>query len=92
MAGKNHRIEVRADPYSDALIGQAARATGTSVSAFVLDAATTAADRVLDSNGKSAAVAVDFEALIATLHIPDEAPNLARAADRRRRFNRPARP
>jgi uncharacterized protein (DUF1778 family) len=46
MATKTKRIEIRTDPGSAARIAQAAQARRTTVSAFVLDAAATAADMV----------------------------------------------
>jgi len=88
MAAKTQRIEMRTDPDSEALITQAAQVARTSVSAFVLDAAVAAADRVLARTDNTVMSVEQFDALIATLDAADEAPNLARAAGHRRRFNR----
>jgi uncharacterized protein (DUF1778 family) len=88
MATKTERIEMRTDPDTGARITQAAELTHTSVSAFVLDAAAAAADRVLARSDHTVMPADQFDSLMASLDVPDEAPNLARAAGRPRRFVR----
>jgi uncharacterized protein (DUF1778 family) len=88
MATRNKRIEMRADPESDALITAAAAACHVSVSAFVLEAATEEAGRVLGRADLTLMPADQFDALIAALDKPDEAPRLAEAARSPRRYTR----
>jgi len=88
MAVKTERIEMRADPDSGAKIAQAASIVEKSVSAFVLDAATTAADRVLARVDQVMMPADQFDALLKSLDAPDEAPTLRKVAQRERRFKR----
>jgi uncharacterized protein (DUF1778 family) len=88
MATKTERIEMRTDPDTGARITQAAQITQTSVSAFVLDAATAAAERVLARRDQTIMPAEQFDALIASLDTPDTAPKLTQIAARPRRFTR----
>lgn len=88
MATKTGRIEMRADPDSGAKIAQAADIERKSVSAFVLEAATSAADRVLARVDHVMMPADQFDALLRSLDAPDEAPALSRLARRERRFKR----
>jgi uncharacterized protein (DUF1778 family) len=84
-ATKSERIELRADPVSAESIALAADIQHLSVSAFILQAATTEADRVRARTEHTVMPAEQFDDLINSLDRPDEAPNLARAAARRRR-------
>ncbi len=59
-----------------------------SQAAFVLSAAAAAADRVLARSDHTVMPADQFDSLMASLDVPDEAPNLACAAARPRRFIR----
>lgn len=88
MATRTKRIEMRADPQSEALITAAAAACRVSVSAFVLEAATEEAGRVLGRADLTLMPADQFDALIAALDEPDEAPRLAEAARIPRRYTR----
>ena len=88
MAAKTQRIEMRADPESEERISRAAQIEKLSVSAFVLAAATMAADRVLARTESTVMPADQFDALMAALDAPDEAPRLNRIAARRRGFER----
>ena len=88
MATRTKRIEMRADPNSEALITAAAAARRVSVSAFVLDAATEEAGRVLGRADLTLMPADQFDALIAALDEPDDAPRLAEAAQSPRRYSR----
>lgn len=88
MAAKTRRIEMRADPQSETKIVEAARLSQQSVSAFILDAATMAAERVIARVDHVVMPADQFDALIDSLDVPDEAPTLTRAAGRKRRFTR----
>jgi uncharacterized protein (DUF1778 family) len=88
MAARTKRIEMRADPESEALITAAAAACRVSVSAFVLDAATEEAGRVLGRADLTLMSAEQFDALIAALDEPDPAPRLAEVARTPRRYTR----
>jgi uncharacterized protein (DUF1778 family) len=88
MATKTRRIEMRADPQSEAKIAEAARLSGQSMSAFVLNAATVAADQIIARVDHVVMPADQFDAIMESLDTPDEASNLARAASRKRRFTR----
>lgn len=88
MATKTGRIEMRTDPDSGAKIARAADIERKSVSAFVLDAATSAADRVLARVDHVMMPADQFDALLASLDASDEAPALRRLAEGERRFRR----
>jgi uncharacterized protein (DUF1778 family) len=88
MATRNKRIEMRADPESEALITAAAAACHVSVSAFVLEAATEEAGRVLGRADLTLMPAEQFDAFIVALDEPDEAPRLAQAARSPRRYTR----
>jgi uncharacterized protein (DUF1778 family) len=82
---KSERIELRADPTSAANIALAAQLQHLSVSAFILQAAAGEAERLLARSDHTVMPAAQFDSIIASLDEPDEAPNLARAAARRRR-------
>jgi uncharacterized protein (DUF1778 family) len=88
VASKTQRIEMRTDPDSQARIAEAAHVSQRTVSAFVLEAATSAADRVLARADQVLMPGDQFDDLIASLDEPDAAPNLVRAARRERRFSR----
>lgn len=88
MATRTRRIEMRADPASEARIRRAAELFHESVSSFVLRAASTEANRVLAHADTTLMPAQQFDALIGSLDVPDAAPTLARVAARRRRFVR----
>ena len=88
MATRTKRIEMRADPESEALITAAAAARQVSVSAFVLEAATDEAGRILGRADLTLMPAGQFDTLIAALDEPDEARRLAEAASRPRRYTR----
>jgi uncharacterized protein (DUF1778 family) len=88
MAIRTKRIEMRADAESEALISAAAAARRVSVSAFVLEAATEEAGRVLGRADLTLMPADQFDALVAALDEPDEAPRLAQAARNPRRYTR----
>jgi uncharacterized protein (DUF1778 family) len=88
MTAKTERIEMRAEPEVSARIAEAARAAGTSVSAFVLAAAASAADRILARSDQTLMPADQFDALIESLDVPDAAPRLTQLAKQPRRFTR----
>lgn len=88
MATKTERIEMRTDRDSGAKIAQAAEREQKSVSAFVLDAATSAADRVLARSEHTIMPEAQFDELLQSLDEPAAAPALSRLARRERRFIR----
>jgi uncharacterized protein (DUF1778 family) len=88
MATKTQRIEMRTDPDSEARIAQAARLAGQTISAFVLDAASSAADRLLARVHHVVMPNDQFDELMQSLDRADEAPTLARLAQRKQRFVR----
>lgn len=88
VATRTKRIEMRADPESEALIARAAAAQDLSISAFVLGAAAREADRVLGRADQTLMPAQQFDALIGSLDHADPAPHLKAAAGRPRRFSR----
>ena len=87
-ARRTERIELRATAEEAERINLAAQAQHLSVSAFVVQAATKAADRVLARTDQTLMPAEQFDALIASLDEPDDMPGLARAFERRRRSGR----
>ena len=90
MTAKTHRIEMRADAATKGLITQAARARRESISAFVLRAALTEADRVLARSDVTPMPADQFDELVASLDEPDEAPRLREAVRRQRAYRESA--
>lgn len=85
---RSKRIEMRADPDSEALIAQAAAALRVSVSAFVLDAAAREASRVLGRADLTLMPAEQFDAFIDALDHHEAAPRLAAAAAAVRSYRR----
>ncbi|WP_372791129.1 DUF1778 domain-containing protein [Paraconexibacter sp.] len=88
MAARTKRIEMRADVESEARISRAAALERVSVSAFVLGAATRAADDVLSQAEQTVMPAEQFDALMASLDVADRAPHLRKVARRKRAFDR----
>lgn len=88
MATRTDRIEIETDPETQAKIAEAAQAQHTTVSAFILEAASTAADQVLGRGDWTVMPADQFDALMAGLDEPDDAPALTQLASRQRRFSR----
>lgn len=88
MSIKTERLEVRVDAATKAHIEDAAARLDQSASVFVIHAATAEADRVLARAEATLMPADQFDALLTALDIPDEAPALARLAQRDRRYRR----
>lgn len=82
MATKTQRIEMRADADQERLIAEAAELSKISVSAFVLQAASAEASRVLARTESMVMPAEEFDALLASLDTPDPAPRLKAAVAR----------
>jgi len=87
MTAKTRRIEMRAHSTIESLIIQAAQALGESISSFVLRAARDEASRVLARPDVTLMSADQFDELMASLDVPDEASALRRAAGRPRRYH-----
>lgn len=85
---KTDRIEMRADPADSELIRRAADAVDQTVSSFALNAARSEASRVLARSDATIMPADQFDALMASLDAPEDVPNLAKLANKRRRFVR----
>lgn len=82
MATKSERLEARVSPEQRARLEWAAQTAGLSLSTFVLDAAVERAEEILAAETSTLVPIGYFEALLATLDTPDEAPTLARSARR----------
>lgn len=82
MALKSDRLEARVSPEQRARLEWAARLSGTSVSAFVVDAAVERAEELVSVQMSTSMPADYFNRLIETLDQADNAPTLARAARR----------
>ena len=91
MAVKSDRLEARVSPEQRARLEWAATITGTSVSAFVIDAAVERAEEIVEAQMSTTVPAAYFDRLVAALDEPDGAPALARAARRVHRRPRIAR-
>jgi uncharacterized protein (DUF1778 family) len=79
MAPKSERFTVRVDPVDLEAFTRAARFERLSVSEFVIRAVRAEAEDVLTREDRTLMPQADFERLVATLDIPDEAPQLAEA-------------
>ena len=76
------------DPEIRERITEAAAASHESVSGFVMLAARAEAERVLGRTDVTLMPAEQFDAMVASLDVGDQVPNLSRAAARERRFER----
>lgn len=82
MAVKSDRLEARVSPEQRARLERAASLAGTSVSAFVVDAAVDRAEELLAAQMSTTVPADYFDQLVSALDQPDRAPTLAKAAKR----------
>lgn len=89
MSAKTERLEVRIDAETKERIEAAAARLDQSASAFVVHAAIGEADRVLARTETTMMSAEQFDALLTALDMADEAPALARLAQRERSYHRP---
>lgn len=85
---KSRRIEARVDSESERRIVEAAAMSSESISAFIVRAARTEADRVLGRADLTFMPAEQFDTIVASLDQPEEAPALTRAATAERSFTR----
>lgn len=88
MASKTERVEMRTDPESLSKLNEAARTQSVPLSAFVLDAAVSAADRLLARRDVTVMDPDTFDSLMDSLEEPDEPTKLREVAKRPRRFTR----
>jgi uncharacterized protein (DUF1778 family) len=88
MTAKSERIEMRVDPERHQIIQAAAAAVHEGTSDFVRRAAMERAERILARTERTLMPAEQFDALLFSLDTADEAPTLARAFTRPRRFKR----
>lgn len=88
MTIKEARLDLRLDAENKAHIERAAKASDESVSTFVVHASIEAADRVLARADATLMPAEQFDALIAALDVPEDAPVLTRISQRGRRYRR----
>lgn len=91
MAIKSDRLEARVSPEQRARLEWAARLAGTSVSAFVVDAAVERAEELVTAQMSTSVPADYFDRLVAALDKAERAPTLAKAAKRVARNPRIAR-
>lgn len=82
MAIKTQRLELRTDETTDRLITEAAALLHTTKSAFVADAAREAARKVIARADVTLMAAEVFDAMVASLDVADEAPELAQKLGR----------
>jgi uncharacterized protein (DUF1778 family) len=82
MAVKSDRLEARVSPEQRARLKWAARLAGTSVSAFVVNAAVERAEELVTAQMSTSVSADYFDRLVDTLDQADRAPTLAKAAKR----------
>lgn len=80
MATKTRRFETRLDPETDRLIEEAAAELRVSKAQFVSDAARSAAQKVVARADVTLMDAPLFDAMVASLDEPDDAPGLAALA------------
>ncbi|MDR1440961.1 MAG: DUF1778 domain-containing protein [Bifidobacteriaceae bacterium] len=85
-ATRSRRLEIRLDPATDDLIGQAAAALGESRSAFVTRSMRAASARVLARADVTLMDAGLFAEMVASLDTPGEAPALDSLAAGRRAY------
>lgn len=80
MAVKSDRLEARVSPEQRARLEWAARLSGTSVSAFVVDAAVERAEELMTAQMSTSVPADYFDRLVNSLDHADRAPTLAKVA------------
>ena len=85
MALKSERLEARVSPEQRARLEWAATIAGTSLSAFVVDAAVERAEEVVSAQLSTTVPTDYFDRLLSALDQAENAPTLAQAA---RRANR----
>jgi uncharacterized protein (DUF1778 family) len=74
---KSRRLELRTDEATDQLISEAAELLHVTKSAFVTDAARQAAQKVISRSDVTLMAPEVFDAMMASLDVPDESAELA---------------
>ena len=82
MAVKSDRLEARVSPEQRARLEWAANLAGTSVSAFVIDAAVERAEELVTAQMSTTVPGDYFDSVVAALDEAKPAPTLAKAARR----------
>ncbi|MBF6211354.1 DUF1778 domain-containing protein [Nocardia puris] len=85
---KTERVELRLDKDLQEQIAAAADAVDERVSEFIRKAAFDRADRILALSSRTLMPAAQFDAMMSALDVPDEAPELRKAAAAPRAFTR----
>jgi uncharacterized protein (DUF1778 family) len=85
---KTDRVEVRVARQSHEQISAAAEQVNETTSEFMRNAALDRADKILALSSRTLMSPQQFDALLTSLDVPDEAPNLAKLASQPRRFAR----
>lgn len=88
MSLKTERLEVRVDVGTKQRIEAAAARLDQSASAFVIHAASLAADRVLARTETTIMPTGQFDAMLVALDTPEDAPALTRLGQRERQYYR----
>ena len=88
MSTKPERFEIRLATEGRSQIEEAAQAVGETVTEFVRNAAVQRADRIVALSSRTRMPAEQFDAMLESLDIADEAPVLAQLASRPRRYVR----
>ncbi|WP_067863904.1 type II toxin-antitoxin system TacA family antitoxin [Nocardia shimofusensis] len=88
MSTKTERFEIRLAAEGRDQIEEAAGAVGETLTEFVRNAAIQRADRVLALSSRTLMPAEQFDAMLESLDVADEAPTLAAVVARPRRFVR----
>jgi uncharacterized protein (DUF1778 family) len=83
---KEERIELRVSTDDKNAIAAAAAMEHTTTTAFVREAVLDRTEHVRARTERTLMPAEQFDTLVAALDVPDDAPNLARALARKRRF------
>ncbi|KNX39410.1 type II toxin-antitoxin system TacA family antitoxin [Luteipulveratus halotolerans] len=88
MSTKSDRLELRIDPGSRERISMAAELLDEKLSDFVRGASLDRAEAVLARADHTLMPALQFDAMVESLDVPDAAPRLRDAAQAKRRFTR----
>ncbi len=83
---KTERIELRVSAVDKDAIASAAELEHVSTTVFVRNAVLARVEHVRARSERTLMAAEQFDALVASLDVPDETPNLARAFAHKRKF------
>ncbi len=88
MSAKTERFEIRLAEERRNQIQEAAGTVGETPTEFVRNAAIERADRILALSSRTLMPAAQFDAMISSLDVADDAPALTKAAAKARAFER----